>query len=196
MLEDLTAVTKRRTRLGVLRELDVDYIQKLPCPGPASTFSPAATLPAHPTAVGRALLAFAPPRTVEMILLRGLGPYTARTVTSPERFRRALAVTRLARVAITREEFETGVNGVAMPVFGPGGRVVAAIEVAVGDLARDLAPTVTALTIATRSLSRELTATHPVTPLIPRQREEPGRDTDVAVARAASAPELGERVFV
>jgi DNA-binding IclR family transcriptional regulator len=67
-------------------------------------------------------------------------------------------VTRLTRVAITRGEFETGMSGVAMPVFGSGGEVVAAIEVtvAVRDLGRDLPTVLGALAIASRSLSREL----------------------------------------
>jgi hypothetical protein len=43
-----------------------------------------------------------------------------------------------------------------MPVFGPGGDVVAAIELAVYDLAKDLQPVMAALAIASRSLSREL----------------------------------------
>ena len=48
--------------------------------------------------------------------------------------------------------------GVAMPVFGPGGDVVAAIEVAVADLGHELPPIMAALAIASRSLSRELAA--------------------------------------
>ena len=155
VLEDLAGATKSRARLGVLHDLEVAYIEKCPGPSPASAFCTAATLPAHPTAVGRALLAFSPPRTVEMTIMRGLRPYTQHTVTSPERFRRALAVTRLTRVAVTRWELEPGVCGVAMPVFGPGGQVVAAIELAVGDL-NQLQPVMAALAIASRSLSREL----------------------------------------
>ena len=77
-------------------------------------------------------------------------------MTSPDRFRRALAVTRLTRVAVTRWELEAGVCGVAMPVFGPGGDVVAAIELAGRDLGSDLQPVMAALAIASRSLSREL----------------------------------------
>ena len=131
MLEDLAAATRSRARLGVLQELEVAYIEKQPGHRPVTSFTPAATLPAHPTALGRALLAFSPPGTVDMTIMRGLRPYTAHTVTSPDRFRRALAVTRLTRVAVTRCELEAGVCGVAMPVFGPGGDVVAAIELAV-----------------------------------------------------------------
>ena len=157
VLEDLAGATKCRARLGVLQELEVAYIEKQPGSRPASAFSSAARLPSHPTALGRALLAFSPARTVEMTILRGLRPYTQHTVTSPDRFRRALAVTRLSRVAVTRWELEAGVCGVAMPVFGPGGEVVAAIELAVGDLKQQLRPVMAALAIASRSLSRELT---------------------------------------
>lgn len=160
VLEDLSAATKSHVRLGVLHDLEVAYIEKHPGPRPVSAFTPAATLPAHPTALGRVLLAFAPVSTVEMAIMRGLRPYTAHTVTSPERFRRALAVTRLTRVAVTRWELEVGGCGVAMPVFGHGGEVVAAIELAVRDLGPGLQPVMSALSIATRSLSRELASEH------------------------------------
>src|SRR3954447_6473284 len=136
VLEDLAAATRCRARLGVLQELEVSYIEKQPGHGPVTSFNPAATLPAHPTALGRALLAFSPPGVVDMTIMRGLRPYTAHTVTSPDRFRRgpspappvpppapsrrALAVPRLTRVAVPRFELEAGACGVAVPVFGPG----------------------------------------------------------------------------
>ncbi|TFV77651.1 IclR family transcriptional regulator [Blastococcus sp. CT_GayMR19] len=156
VLEDLSRVTRCRARLGVLHELEVAYIEKQPGPRPVSGFMPAATLPVHPTALGRALLAFAPPSVVEMTILRGLRAYTPHTVTAPDRFRRALAVVRLTRVAVTRFELEATSCGVAVPVFGPGGELVAAIELTVPDLGRELQPVMAALSIAARSLSREL----------------------------------------
>ena len=158
VLEDLAAATRSRARLGVLQELEVNYIEKLPGPRPVTSFTPCAMLPAHPTALGRALLAFSPTGVVEMTIMRGLRPFTRHTVTSPDRFRRALAVTRLTRVAVTRWELEAGACGVAMPVFGPGGEVVAAIEVTVRDLGKELQTVMVALSIASRSLSRELAA--------------------------------------
>lgn len=161
VLEDLARVTRCRTRLGVLQELEVSYIEKQPGLRPVTAFVPAATLPAHPTALGRALLAFAPASTVEMTIMRGLRPYTPHTVTAPDRFRRALAVVRMTRVAVTRFELEANTCGVAVPVFGPGGEVVAAIELTVPDLGKELQPVMAALSIAARSLSRELGAARP-----------------------------------
>ena len=61
---------------------------------------------------------------------------------------------------MTRWELEPVCRGVAMPVFGPGGDAVAAIELAVADLGRELPPMTAALAVASRSLSREL-ATEP-----------------------------------
>jgi len=163
VLEDLSRVTHSRVRLGVLQDLEVAYIEKQPGPRPVSSFMPAATLPVHPTALGRALLAFAPASVVEMTILRGLRAYTPHTVTAPDRFRRALAVVRLTRVAVTRFELEATTCAVAVPVFGAGGELAAAIELTVPDLGRELQPVMAALTIAARSLSRELgggSATH------------------------------------
>ena len=156
VLEDLTAATRRHARLGVLAGPDVAYIEKQPGRRPVSAFSAAARLPVHATALGRALLAFSRPEVVEAALARGLRPYTAHTVTAPDRLRRVLAVTRLTRVAVARWELEVGVSGVAMPVFGPGGDVVAAIELVVTDLAGDRQRVTTALSVASRSLTREL----------------------------------------
>ena len=172
VLDDLAAATQRRVRLGMLKDLDVAYIEKQPGHRPVTAWGPAATLPAHPTAVGRALLAFSPPGVTDMIIARGLRPYTAHTITSPDRFRRTLAVTRITRIAVTRFELEPTACGVAVPVFEPGGRVVAAIELTLDNLGAALQPVLAALTIAARSLSRELAArpllgplTNPHTPV-------------------------------
>jgi DNA-binding IclR family transcriptional regulator len=171
VLEDLAAVTRCRARLGVLRELEVAYIQKEPGPRPATSFSAAATLPLHATALGRVLLAFSPQRTVEMTILRGLRQYTPHTVTAPVRLRRALGVTRLTRVAVAKWQLEPGVCGVAVPVFGSGGDVLAAIELSVRDLGTDLQPILGPLSIAARSLSRELAGASaiPTQPIVTNQ---------------------------
>jgi hypothetical protein len=136
--------------------LDVGYIEVRPGAEAATSFTPRAFLPAPPTAVGRALLAFSSPNQVDRVISGGLRSYTEHTITSPPRLRHALAVTRLTRVAVSRREFEPDIYGVAMPVFGPGGHVIAAIEIAAADLEDDLPRVMPPLVIATRSLSREL----------------------------------------
>jgi DNA-binding IclR family transcriptional regulator len=156
VMEDLSLAAHTTVRLGVLTDLEVAYLEKQVDRRPVSTFSTTTPLPAHATALGKALLAFSPPATVERVIAAGLPGYTPYTLTAPDRFRRALAVTRLTRVATSRWELELGTSGVAVPVFGPGGTVLAALELNVRDLRTELRLLQPALTVAARSLSREL----------------------------------------
>jgi DNA-binding IclR family transcriptional regulator len=110
----------------------------------------------HATAMGKALLAFSPPEVVHLLLMRGLRAVTPYTITAPERLRRALAMTRLSRLAVARWESEVGRSALAVPVLRPDGGVMAAIEVRVEDPAAELATVRPALAVAGRSLSRQL----------------------------------------
>jgi DNA-binding IclR family transcriptional regulator len=155
-LENLAAAINAHARFGVLAGFDVSYIEKSPRPGLATTFSTAATLPVHATAIGRVLLAFAPARTTELIISRGLRTYTPATITEPDRLRRSLAATRLSHVAFSRHELALDVCGVATPVFGPGGSVVGALEIIVSDLDGARGALLGALSVSSRTLSREI----------------------------------------
>ena len=60
-LEDLSSALHTRVRLGLLQDYHVAYIDKTPGRQTVTLLSPAATLPAHASALGKALLAFAAP---------------------------------------------------------------------------------------------------------------------------------------
>jgi IclR family acetate operon transcriptional repressor len=152
---DLFEVTHRRTRFGVLRDDRVLYVERRTSDGPPTRFSADATLPAHATALGKALLAFAPRETVASIS-RKLVAYTPQTLTRPEQLRRELRQVRLVGIALGRGELAPGDSAIAAPVFGAGGRVVAALEVQVPDLRDDVGMCRPALVVAARGLSREL----------------------------------------
>ena len=59
-------------------------------------------------------------------------------------------------MAITRGEFEPDICGVAVPVFGVGGQMVASLELSLRDLGTELQPRMAALVIAARCVLREL----------------------------------------
>jgi len=160
VLQDLSHTLDANVRLGVLRDFEVAYIEKPAGRRPISTFEHDKRLPVHATAMGKALLAFSPPEVVHLLLMQGLKAFTPHTITAPERLRRTLAVVRLSRLAVARWEWEVGRSALAVPVFGPGGGVVAAIEVRVEDPAAQLATVRPALVVASRSLSRQLSYTH------------------------------------
>ena len=159
MMEDLSIATRTEVRLGIFGGLDVVYVEKPVGRHPVTAFSANAALPAHATAMGKALLAFSSPRTVDLVVAQGLPQYTQYTLHTPDRLRRALAVTRLTRLAVSRRELDPGSSAVAAPVFGAGGQVVAALELTVRDLRSDLQVMQPALMVAARSLSRELATT-------------------------------------
>jgi DNA-binding IclR family transcriptional regulator len=137
---------------------DVAYIEKRCDHSPVTTFAQTSRLPAHATALGKALLAFSPAEVLDRVIGGGLKCYTPNTVTDPDRLRQNLASIRLTRVAIARWELQRGVSEVAVPVFGSGGMAVAALGLTVPDLRADLHMASSVLTIAARGLSRELTA--------------------------------------
>jgi DNA-binding IclR family transcriptional regulator len=156
VMEDLFRTTGAQVRAGCLDGHDVAYIEKVSGHVPVTQPSAAARLPAHATALGRTLIAFSPRGTVDSIITEGLRQYTRATITSPERLRCALRSIRATRVAICDRELDVDWAGVAAPVFGPGGGVLAAIELRVRDLARDVPALRAPLAVAARCLSREL----------------------------------------
>ena len=113
-------------------------------------------IPAHAAASGKALLAFSPPEVVDHVIEAGLPAFTPHTITSPEVLRHKLSVIRLTQVATSRDEFASGKAAIAMPIFYGRGRVAAAIELAVGGPGTELKAAGSALSVACRSLSRQL----------------------------------------
>jgi DNA-binding IclR family transcriptional regulator len=159
VLSDLCAATRRRTRLGILESGRVAYIEKRIGMDPVTAFGQAATLPAHATAVGKALLAFAPREVVATVCQR-LIAHTANTLHTPDRLQRNLGIVRLTRTAVAHGELVLGESAVAVPVFGGAGEVIAALEVELHDPRADLDLCKAALGVAARGLSRELAVDH------------------------------------
>ncbi|HWM56454.1 MAG TPA: IclR family transcriptional regulator C-terminal domain-containing protein [Pseudonocardia sp.] len=159
VVTDLCEATRRRARLGVLVNGRVRYIERRAGADPATSFTDSATLPAHATALGKALLAFAPSEAVAQALTQ-LTAYTPNTVHTLDRLQRALGIVRLTRSALARGELVVGECAVAVPVFGCGGEVVAALELELHDVRADLDTCRAALTVAARGLSREVAVDH------------------------------------
>jgi DNA-binding IclR family transcriptional regulator len=162
VVDDLCEATHCTVRLGVLDDLVVAYIERVPGPHPVTSFSAAARLPVHATALGRALLAFSPPQVVRMVLTPSLPAYTPATPTTPEQLHRALQCVRLRGMATSRAELHPRGCAVAVPVLDRDGTAIAAVEVDVPDLeSNTVGRVVPALVLAARGLSRELIGNRP-----------------------------------
>lgn len=154
VLDDLSSVTNRVARLGVLSGTTVHYIEKQPNQ-PVTSFEYRASVPAHATAVGKVLLAFSPTRVTDRLIARGLTEFTRTTITAPDRLRHNLASIRRVGMAVSVGELENGRSAVAMPVFSEN-RAIAALELQVDDPRAELPALTTALVVACGSLGREL----------------------------------------
>jgi DNA-binding IclR family transcriptional regulator len=156
-VDDLAAALRRTVRLGMLDGWGVTYIEKEPGPVAGTLFPNSARLPVHATALGKALLAFAPASLVDRLIANGLASYTSRTLTSERQLQNALTHVRLQGFAIADREFDSSSSAVAAPVFDASGAPIAAIEVQLTELGPEaLAHVVPALMVVTRAVNREL----------------------------------------
>jgi IclR family pca regulon transcriptional regulator len=86
-------------------------------------------LPAYCTSMGRVLLAYLPAEELEAYLARAvLTAHTTRTITSVEKLRLALRNVRRNGYALVDQELEVGLRSLAVPVYGPSGRVAATVN--------------------------------------------------------------------
>ncbi|MCX4812991.1 helix-turn-helix domain-containing protein [Streptomyces sp. NBC_01239] len=147
-LPHLTALAARihePASLAILVGDDVQYTARVATSRVMSVNIAVGTrLPAYATALGRVLLADAPPREHE---LRALTP---RTLTDPAALAAALETVRAQGYALVDEELEAGLRSIAVPVRDRTGRVVAALNTAthvtgrtVAEYVRDVLPELT-----------------------------------------------------
>ncbi|MFI5952129.1 IclR family transcriptional regulator [Cryptosporangium sp. NPDC051539] len=156
-MEDLYAVTQENVQLSIRDGLESVFVERLA----GRTAVPVLTrvggrFPLHPTAVGRVLLAYAPPDVQDAVLARPLAAYTPKTVTDPRTLRRILAEVRALGWAVNDRQVTLDSLSVAAPVRAADGSVVAAVSVVVSAgsaTANALAPMVRA---AARGISRSL----------------------------------------
>lgn len=124
-LDDLASITGLHARFGVWHERGVSFLDRSGGRGPGLCVPGLDVLPVHATAVGRVLLAHAPPADVRRVLTGRLPAYTDGTVTTPHALAAALAAVRARGVAVVRREWRADESAVAVPVFGPAGVVAA-----------------------------------------------------------------------
>ena len=129
-LQDLHAAAKTTVQLGVLEGSQVLVVERITGHRPMPMLEQAGgKIPAHCSALGRAILAYSDPATIDTILAGALTARTPRTLTSPVAVLRELTAIPERGWAIDREEGNIGISCVAAPVFGPLGQVAAAVSV-------------------------------------------------------------------
>ena len=130
VLLELRDRTGETVHLGVLEQGQVVYIDKTEAPGPMRMASAIGKImPAHSTALGKAMLAHLTTDRVTHILdLWGMARRTPHTITDRRKFLTELAVIRARGYAIDNVENEDGVRCVAAPIFDHRGVVSGAVS--------------------------------------------------------------------
>jgi IclR family transcriptional regulator, acetate operon repressor len=133
-LESLAEATGESVNLGIRSGPEVLVVLAVPSPQPLRFDQLAGSrVPIHTSAMGKCLLAFAPPAPgVGVDVLSGLprlARYTDRTITRRDRLAAELQRTRDRGWALNDEERNAGVRAVAAPVLAAAGSAVAAVAV-------------------------------------------------------------------
>ena len=129
-LQDLHSATKVTVQLGVLDGAQILVVEKITGHRPMPMLSQVGgVIPAHCSALGRAILAYSQPEVIDAALTGPLAARTPRTLTSRVAIMRDLTAVPERGWAVDREEGNIGVSCVAAPIFGPLGDVAAALSV-------------------------------------------------------------------
>ena len=130
-LFDLREKTGETLLLGVPAETEVMYVYNLESNQALRMRSDIGVRrPGYCTAVGRAVFAFAPEKTIERLLAGPLRKRTDKTVANAKELRAIFAEVRKRGYAIEDEESEPGIRCIAAPVRGADGTVVGAVGIA------------------------------------------------------------------
>lgn len=129
-LVELVQVVRESAHLAVLDEGLVLYIDKVASDQPFGIeFRVGSRLPAHSTALGKALIAFDDDIDLDTIVKASEGTDHVDGPVDRKRLERSLRTVRNEGVAEDRGEFMSDVRCVAAPIRGRSGHVVAAIDI-------------------------------------------------------------------
>jgi DNA-binding IclR family transcriptional regulator len=129
-LYQLMEITRETIHLVTYENGEVVYIDKVDSPSMVRIVSRIGMhMPAHSTAVGKALLAYLPATAFQEVVARGLPARTPHTLTSPSALQQNLAEVSRRGYAIDDEENEPELRCVAAPIFNHLGYAIAAVSI-------------------------------------------------------------------
>jgi len=133
-MNQLVLETGETSFLAVLRDpMHIEYVEKVLSPSEVrcdgELHVPRAI---HSNSPGLVLLAYQQTQVIEQYLAAAeLTAHTPKTITDREQLAQELAAARRRGYATTSDTNTVGVSGVSAPVFGPQGKVVAALNISV-----------------------------------------------------------------
>jgi DNA-binding IclR family transcriptional regulator len=131
VVDELLVRTHKRAYLGVVSSGHLHVIQERGHQGMARMpgLDPEIRDNAHALALGKVVLALAPPRAVTRYLSSGLRTFTPHTVTRPDVLLAEFGAIRRTGIAVDREEFREDFCSLAAPILGEPGRFLAVVGI-------------------------------------------------------------------
>jgi DNA-binding IclR family transcriptional regulator len=139
IVDELLVRTHKRAYLGVVRSGHLHVIQERGQQGMARMpgMDPEIRDNAHALALGKVVLALAPPRAVTRYLSSGLRAFTSHTITRPDALLAEFGAIRRTGIATDREEFREDFCCMAAPILGDRGRFLAVVGISMSRRAFD-----------------------------------------------------------
>lgn len=128
-MELLRSQVRQHVNLAVLDQGSVLFVERLSVGDPVAEDRQAERWPIHASSVGLVLLAYSDPGFQEEVLGRPLAKLTDETITDPMIIRRQLPDIRQRRLVTAPSAGIPEVTGMATPIDGPDGRVIAAMSI-------------------------------------------------------------------
>jgi IclR family transcriptional regulator, pca regulon regulatory protein len=129
-LEELVARVRESSSISVLDGHQIVYVARVPTKRIMTVaISVGTRFPAYATSMGRVLLAGMSPDDLDKYLGEAdFEPFTARTVTDPDRLREIVREVGRQGYAIVDQELEEGLRAIAAPIHGARNGVIAAVN--------------------------------------------------------------------
>lgn len=156
-MDDLHAIVRQHTQLGVLDGGEVLHLERLSAHDSiVNATYVAGRLPVHACSAGLVLLAYAAEPVREDYLARPLERYTPETIVDPGRLREIFAGIRAQGHCIADSMVIDAATGAAAPIFDGSGHVVAALTIVVPSGSERISGHVPALIATARGISRAM----------------------------------------
>ena len=131
LLQELVAISGETANLTVMEGQSAVYVAQAQPARTVRMFTELGNrVPLHSTGCGKVLLAYQPESVITSIIAQtGLPRYTETTITDAGQLQQELELIRQQGYAMDNGEQEEGVRCLAVPVYGPKGKVVAALSI-------------------------------------------------------------------
>lgn len=157
-MEDIYEIAHDAVQLGVLDGMRCLIVERIAGSRTVNVISrPGIRLPLHASAVGKVLLAFGPAELQEAEF-GSLPRYTSKTITDTEILKQQIKKIKQTGYAYSVEELAMGTATVAVPIFGPGNRAIAALGVISPVANKDFERMASVLKVTATAMSRKLAA--------------------------------------